>query len=208
VARAYRSAVREDSSRRTRDAILAALAGLLEENGYAHSTVGEVARRAGVAVNTVYASVGGKDDLFLALLERGISARLIDEALDRIDAATSGAESLALVADAYRRSFESDGAVISALDEAARSGPAIAAGVDEARRVYRGRLDRVGRHLREIGTLAPGLTDDEVSDVLWFYFGFAAWPQLRAQGWKPGRIEAWLAARAGDALLGRSGAPG
>ncbi|HEX4443886.1 MAG TPA: TetR/AcrR family transcriptional regulator [Galbitalea sp.] len=202
VTRRYLSTLREQSSQRTREAILDAAAELLATNGYAKTTLAAVARRAGVAANTVYASVGGKAELFLALLERGTGADVIDETLTRIDSTADPRESIALVAFAYRRSFESARAVISVLDEAGLHDPAIAAAVDESRRLYRGRLDGVAAHLRSIGALAPSVGDDEASDVLWFYFGFAAWPQLRELGWDPDRIEAWLADRAAEALLG------
>jgi AcrR family transcriptional regulator len=193
--------VREQSSLQTRDAILDAAAVLLGKLGYAKTTIAEVARRAGVATNTIYANVGGKPEVFLALLERATSASIIEDTLVRIDATSSAVESIELTAFAYRSSFELAGSVISVLDEAALHDDSIAKAVDESQQMYQRRLDRVGAHLRSIDALKSGLSDAEVSDVLWFYFGFVAWPQLIALKWSPERIEAWLSARAIDALL-------
>ena len=54
ASRAYNSARRELASIQTRDAILAAAVELFGANGYPRTTIAEIARRAGVATNTVY----------------------------------------------------------------------------------------------------------------------------------------------------------
>jgi AcrR family transcriptional regulator len=202
AARQYNSTHRQKSSMQTRTTVLDSAAELFARNGYAKTTVPEIARLAGVATNTVYSSVGGKVEVFLALLERGTGAQVIDETLARIEATVDAAEVLALTAYAYRRSFESAREVISVLDEAGRHDPAIAQANDDAQSLYRSRLDRIAAHLRTIGALAPSVDERTASDVLWFYFGFGTWPQLRGVGWNPEQIENWLAARAQDALLG------
>ncbi len=204
AARAYNSQLRTLTSQQTRDAILSAAEELLGSFGYAKTTIDQIARRAGVATNTVYTNVGGKHEVFLALLARGSDAEVLDETLDRIDATDDGAAAIALVAFAYRSSFETAGAVLSVLEEASRHDASIAAAVADSERLYRGRLDRVGAHLRASGALKPSLDEREVSDVLWFYFGFTAWPQLRELGWEPERVESWLAARATEALIHKS----
>ncbi|MCU1414615.1 MAG: hypothetical protein JWN80_1955 [Microbacteriaceae bacterium] len=201
AARQYNSTQRAKSSSQTRDAILESAAALFAANGYAKTTLPEIARGAGVANNTVNTSVGGKVDVFLALLERSTGAEVIGQTLARIEATDDGAEALALTAYAYRQSFETAGAIISVLDEAGRHDPAIERANAEARSVYRMRLDGVAAHLRAIGALASSIDDGTASDVLWFYFGFSSWPQLIALGWAPDRIERWLAERAADALL-------
>ncbi len=197
--RQYNSVLREQSSLHTRVSILDAAERLLETKGYAKTTVAEIARLAGVATNTVYTSVGGKAEVFLALLERGTGADVIDETLAKISITPDPSEVMRLVAYAYRRSFESTGAVISVLDEAALHDAAIAGAIADAQRLYRARLDRVADHLEKLGALA--IDGTSASDVLWFYFGFTAWPLLRGLAWDPGRIEAWLAHQASNALL-------
>ena len=71
--RPYHSSVREEQARRTRQAILTAARQLFAEQGYAATTIAQIAAAAGVAVDTVYASVGTKPVLMRLLMEIAIS---------------------------------------------------------------------------------------------------------------------------------------
>jgi AcrR family transcriptional regulator len=200
--RAYNSVRRELASIQTRDAILDAAAELFGSDGYARTTIAGIARRAGVATNTIYTSVGGKADLVTALIERATGAEVIDRTLDEIDGSMSGRDAIRLLAHGHRMSLDSDSVVVEIMQDAARHDQAIAGVLAEVRTLYRGRLDRVGARLRTIGAVRASLGDSAVSDVLWFYFGLSAWRELREMGWPPGRIESWLAEQAGEAILG------
>src|SRR5689334_10403689 len=65
--RPYRSAVRAEQAAGTRRAVLLAARELFTTAGYAGTSVADVARRAGVSVDTVYSSVGRKPELLLAV---------------------------------------------------------------------------------------------------------------------------------------------
>lgn len=67
--RNYHAPVRSAAASRTRHAILAAARELFVERGYAASTVSAISDRAGVAVPTLYTSVGGKPAIALAMIE-------------------------------------------------------------------------------------------------------------------------------------------
>jgi AcrR family transcriptional regulator len=71
--RGYRSPLRAEQAARTRREILDAARGLIGTQGYAATTVAQIAAAAGVAVDTVYAAVGTKPVLFRLLLETAIS---------------------------------------------------------------------------------------------------------------------------------------
>src|ERR1700730_17722231 len=71
VNRPYSSRVRAQHADDTRRAIIEAARTLFAEQGYARTSVAAVAEAAGVALNTVYASVGGKAALIAALTEDG-----------------------------------------------------------------------------------------------------------------------------------------
>lgn len=60
MARAYRSARREQSMRETRHRIVTVATGLLVEDGYGGMTIAGLAGAAGVSPQTVYNAVGGK----------------------------------------------------------------------------------------------------------------------------------------------------
>src|SRR5688500_18763815 len=69
VKRQYRSAVREEQARRTRARILEAANALFLENGYARTTVKDIASAADVAPDTVYAVFGTKVRVLTAIID-------------------------------------------------------------------------------------------------------------------------------------------
>ena len=71
--RRYRSPRRAEQAAATRARIVDAARHLVVEQGYAATTVSQVAARAGVAVDTVYAAVGRKPELLRQVLETAIS---------------------------------------------------------------------------------------------------------------------------------------
>lgn len=70
--RRYSSKRREQQAAETRVAVLTAAAELFGERGWAATGMRDVARRAGVAVETVYANFRSKGDLLLAAVDVGV----------------------------------------------------------------------------------------------------------------------------------------
>jgi AcrR family transcriptional regulator len=56
-----------DKRERTRDALLAAARALVRERGYERTTLGKVAKRAGMTTGAIYGNFKNRDDLFIAL---------------------------------------------------------------------------------------------------------------------------------------------
>ena len=77
--RAYDSSSRKEAAKATRQSIFDAARRLFLERGYAGTTMPAIAQAAGVALDTVYATVGKKPTLFRLLIETAISGR--DEAV-------------------------------------------------------------------------------------------------------------------------------
>ena len=73
VKRRYDATRRRQAADRTRAAILDAARALFTERGYAATPMTAIADRAGVAVDTVYASAGRKPELARLLIETAIS---------------------------------------------------------------------------------------------------------------------------------------
>src|SRR4051812_41924917 len=71
--RGYRSVLRTEQAAATHEAVLGAARELFVAQGYAPTTVAEIAARASVSVDTVYASVGRKPALLRELVETAIS---------------------------------------------------------------------------------------------------------------------------------------
>src|ERR1700742_2797852 len=67
--RQYRSSARTRQREATRAAIVDAATGAFVENGYAASTIVQIAARADVSPETVYAAFGTKRDILRAVVE-------------------------------------------------------------------------------------------------------------------------------------------
>ncbi|MEZ5091833.1 TetR/AcrR family transcriptional regulator [Nocardioides sp.] len=66
---------RVETQARTRAALLAAARECFLERGFHDASVGEIARRAGYTTGALYSNFGGKDDLFLAMLDEHLVDR-------------------------------------------------------------------------------------------------------------------------------------
>src|SRR5690242_996033 len=71
--RGYRSAVREEGARRTRQAVTRAAAELFTTQGFTATSLADVAARAGVARPTVFAVFGSKAALLAQVLDEALS---------------------------------------------------------------------------------------------------------------------------------------
>ena len=61
---------RDESRARTREAILAAAGQLFDDQGFAATSISDIADAAGYTTGAVYSNFAGKEDLFLAVMER------------------------------------------------------------------------------------------------------------------------------------------
>ncbi|PRY38722.1 TetR/AcrR family transcriptional regulator [Umezawaea tangerina] len=199
--RGYRSSVRARHAEDTRRSIVEAAAELFAEQGYARTSVAAVAAAAGVALNTVYTSVGGKSALIMAMSEDGGEDTTAVETVRRIVESDDPREILRITARGTGEVRRARWTQVGILLDNRTSDPDVAAAADLATGIVRDRLDRVAARLVEIGGLAPGLTERRVGDVLWFYFGFEAWRTARGFGWDWDEAAEWLAAQAAAALL-------
>jgi AcrR family transcriptional regulator len=114
---------RQRQAERTRELILDGARAIFLEAGYAAATIEDVARRAGVGVSTVYAVLGSKRGILVALGEswgRDTGRReLLREAEIEEDLATR----LETAAHATRREWESGAQSMAVLESAAASIP-------------------------------------------------------------------------------------
>ena len=198
--RRYRSSLREEQARRTRQAILSAARQVFAEHGYAATTIAQIAATAGVAVDTVYASVGTKPVLMRLLIETAISG--IDEAVPaeqrdyvrQVKAAVTAQDKIRIYAAAVTDVNRRLAPLHLVLRGAAAAAPELAEIRDEisARRAANMRL--FARDLAATGELRPDLDVDDVADVVWSmnsaeYFSLL----VRERGWDPDKFAAWLA---------------
>ncbi|MFC4019254.1 TetR/AcrR family transcriptional regulator [Micromonospora sp. GCM10011542] len=202
----YHSPRRADAAAATRSAILAAGRALFMSNGYAATTVPQIARCAGVAVPTVYTSTGGKADILAALLEPVVHDPAVGETLAAVTTREDAVEIMSLLGEGVRLTHERHWDVISDLFPQSRSEPAAAAVYDRIVLAYQQSLGVVADRLAALGALRPGLSREDALDLLWFYLGETAWTALvRDRGWTLERARDWLTASATAALLPESG---
>ena len=198
--RPYRSSVRQEQARRTRLAILQAARRLFLEQGYAATTIAQIAADAGIAVDTVYASVGTKPVLMRLLVETAISGT--DRAVPaeqrdyvrQVKAADAAERKIGIYASAVTEVNSRLAPLHLVLRDAAAQAPELAQIWAEivSRRARNMRL--FAQELAATGQLRPGLGIGEVADVVWSLNSAEYYILLvRDRGWAPERFARWLA---------------
>ena len=200
----------------TREAVLSAARELFTSLGYASTTVTAIAERAGVAVDTVYASVGRKPDLMRGAggdLDLRASPKrcpaLQRDYVAQVRAAGDAREKLAIYAASIVRACSSGSRRSSW--PCARPAPTDAScrslwtEISE-RRAANMRLVRGGSAKQRSGT--RDLSDDEVADIVWSLNSSEYFVLLvHERGWTPEQFERWLAQRLGAAAARRESLP-
>jgi AcrR family transcriptional regulator len=198
----YRSARRERQAQSTREDIVRAARRLFAERGYAGTSMNDLASAADVAVPTIYASVGSKRELLIALLD------LIDSEADvgplnlRIAKATTGAEVIAAGAQLTRQINERCGDIIGALHTAASADPDVAAALEDGLRRHRDGTMRAARKLAKLGALRDGLAVKQAGAIFSVVSAHGVYAELtRDHGWSWDDCEAWVAQTLDEQLL-------
>lgn len=210
TSRHYDTSGREQQARLTRRAVLAAARELFVERGYAATTMADVATRAGVAVQTVYSSVGGK----AALLKEVFDVTLVgdDEPVAMVDRPEIGR---VIAEPDGRRKLELFAAYVSGVVERVNELGAVlvvAADVDpEAAAVLEGYYNGRYQGMTEFATdlkshrlLRRGMTVERAAAVLAAHIDAANWTNLVVrQGFTRREFEKWLVDVTEAAILRR-----
>lgn len=193
-ARTYRSPRRDRQAEETRQQILAAARRLFSEGGYTATTVGDIASGAGVSVPTVYASVGTKAQLALALVEFINREADMDALVAAQDAATTAEALLDAFAHLTRQLHERCGDIIRSLLSAATSSTELRPASDEGRRVHRDGCHQIAARLAAMDALTPHLDVAQAGAVLATYAGPEAVERFTVEHeWTFDELEAFLA---------------
>jgi AcrR family transcriptional regulator len=198
--RVYDSSSRKAAARLTRQSIIDAARRVFLDKGYAATTMPTIAHAAGVALDTVYATVGKKPALFRLLIETAISGS--DTAVPAeerdyvraIRAETDAARKLRMYAAALRSIQQRLAPLFQVLQGAAPLDPQLAAlwGNISQRRAKNMRL--FAADLAATGRLRQDLSVAKAADIIWsmnspeFYLLL-----VEQRGWSPHEFEDWLA---------------
>ena len=198
VKRRYDATGRRQAAARTRAAILDAARELFTERGYAATPVTAIADRAGVALDTVYASVGRKPDLARLLIETAISGTgqaIPAEQRDyvrAIQAAPDASSKIAIYAAAVTAIAPRMALVLTIVQQAAADEPGLAA-------LWNQIADRRAANMRlfaaDLAAVAPLRMDpEEAADIVWATNATEMYQLLVGQrGWTPHRYQRFLA---------------
>jgi AcrR family transcriptional regulator len=190
--RRYDSLRRAAQAAETRGGIASAARRLFVSQGWAATTVREVAREAGVSVPTVYATYGNKTGLTQALADAADLAADPGQTLADLGGAENDPEGqLAAMAAYDRRLFEQAGDVITLVREAGRSEPVLAATYREGRR----RADETRIQVFSSwpdGRLREGLDIPKAVDIYAAICNIDVYSALTDErGWQPDQVERW-----------------
>ena len=192
VKRRYQSTVREAGARETREAIVAAARALFPSRGYAATPIEAIARKAGVATQTVYAVFGSKRAVLLAMNDA------IDDQAEagRMRAAFAPgvpvADQRKALARFFARLFTHGGDVIEAARGAGAADPELRALMVEGVKKHHRETRRVATAWSRAGALRRGLSVREAGDTLATITSYPVFAELRNAGWSARRYERWL----------------
>ena len=198
VKRRYDATRRRQAAARTRAAILDAARELFTERGYTATPMAAIAERAGVALDTVYASVGRKPELARLLIETAISGT--DQAIpaeqrDYVKAVRAAADAdtkIAIYAEAVTAIAPRLALVHSIIQQAAPAEPELAALWAEIAERRAANMRRFVANLATVSQLR--LDPGEAADIVWATNAAEMYQLLvRQRGWTPQRYERFLA---------------
>lgn len=199
VRRRYDQTQRAEQAARTRRAVLDAAGELFTRQGYRPTTVGEIAGRAAVSVDTVYATVGRKPAVLRELVETALSggeqavpAQQRDY-VHRIREAVAAREKVAIYATAVTGIQQRLAPIFLALREAAVTDADCASLWSEISARRARNMREFAADLRETGELRADLSDEEVADIVWSMNAAEYWALLVGERhWSPEQFRGWL----------------
>jgi AcrR family transcriptional regulator len=208
--RSYDNSRRAAQARASRRRVVDAARDLLLANGYAGTTIAQVAAAAGVSAETVQKGFGTKaalakavydvtlvgDDEPVPLRDRPEFAALLAE--------RDPARTLERYAAIGRTLWERIGPLLDVLMQGAQAGePDLVAFVATIRRESHAGAGGLVDHLAAMGALRPDVAVDRARDELWLLIQPEMYRLLVGErGWSLDDVQAWLTRTAAAALLG------
>ncbi len=184
---------REVAAAETRREILRAARRLFAAHGYAGTSLQQIAEESGVAVQTIYSSVGSKAALVLALND------LIDEEAGvaqlgaGVRAETDPPAMIAQAIHLTRQLNERCGDLLQVLLSAAPAEPDVAAAFADGMRRHESGARAMTQRLGTLGALQAGTTPERAAAAFSMMTSPPSWQHLTQRaGWTFDDSEAWL----------------
>ena len=199
VKRRYDTSRRQEQARENRRRILAAASALFREKGYAGTSMPEVAKAAGVAVQTVYKAFANKATLLKAVFDVTVAGDDEDvpiagrDFIAEIRAAPAAVRKIELYLDHLVSIVPEVSPVQLLARDAAAADPAAAEVWAQMRQEMLTAMTYFSAELLDTGQVKPGLSADDVRDILWTYHGPEQYELLCLErGWSPERYGKFL----------------
>jgi AcrR family transcriptional regulator len=188
----------------TRTEIISAARRLFASQGYAATSVKDIARDAGVSVQTLYDSVGSKADLVRRLNDLIDSEARVFEIAMTLATETDPVAATRIGARITRRILERCSDILRPSLEAARAEPELAYVIEEGGRRHRAGARAVAERLATLGALDPRCSIDDAATAI------AALADFRLgliliddHGFDFQAVEDWIADMTARAVLSR-----
>jgi AcrR family transcriptional regulator len=195
---------RQRQAAETRREILEVAQRLFLARGYAATSIRDIAAEAGVAVQTIYSSIGSKADLAAALGDHMDESAGVASVWAQVRLADDPAEVINLAVGIPRAFAEGEtGSIVRAVESAAAVEPEMAAVLTEGARRHRdGARGVVGMVADRFG-LRDGVTVEHGAATFAAMTGAGVWRELtEGQGWSFDEAHQWIAATLVADLLG------
>jgi AcrR family transcriptional regulator len=204
--RRYDAPRRRERAASTRGRIIDAGTRLFLDRGYVGTTIPAIAGEAGVAVETVYRSAGGKAELLAAVVQAALAGGteraevLVEErpGIRRVIEEPDPRRQLRAYAATQPGVWRRSGPLLSVLEAAAGHDAALVALQDRLTAQRLEGLRRFAQLLHDRGALRSGLSADRAADLLWTICAQANYDSLvTRRRWTADEYQAWL----GDTLI-------
>lgn len=190
----------------TKAAVVEASRQLFLSRGYVATTVGAVAEQAGVAIQTIYNSVGNKAALLSAVVDATAAgpdaSRSVPEIMrERTAAAADAAAVIALLADWFAEVHPRSSELFSVMRQASAVDPEVAEVLRDRAELRLRNYAEAAAALRKRGVLTSGMSDEQAAAVIWSVGHPDTYRSLVLDfGWEPERYRDWVHAALKAAL--------
>ncbi len=199
---------RQVQARATRRRIVEAAAKLFVDQGYAATTLEQIAAGAGVAVQTVYFHFGNKRTVLAQVVD--IAAVGDDQPVPVLDrpwvaqmrAAADAATAVAIWCEHSAVIFARVAPILRIVRDAATTDPDMAAQWHINQQQRRTAHQMLAQHLAERGALRPDLSVEQATDILFALISLELYVLLTNDcDWAPDRWQTWTTRTTLDAVV-------
>ncbi len=204
ASRKVKGSLRQRHAAFTRTAILDAARGLFRRQGYAATTIEQIATEAGVGLSTVYAVLNNKRTILVEIRWKAVQEAHV---IENFQVALDEPEPLRRIermAQLIRQLYETGGDVFAVERAAAGADPEVAESWARHHRERGENLFRIVEPLRP--RLAPGLEPAKALEIVQALANYAVYEELVViSSWTADEYEMWLGRTLCDQLLAGPG---